>query len=88
MYHDIFINLDANFILKSDKTSQANYLSTLCKSGIISIDEARQQLGLNSRGGTCNDLIIPFTNIDSNKVNKTEEDTTQENKNNLQKEDE
>ena len=86
--HDIFINLDANFILKSDKTSQANYLSTLCKSGIISIDEARQQLGLNSRGGTCNDLIIPFTNIDSNKVNKTEEDTTQENKNNLQKEDE
>lgn len=65
---ELYIDLDDNYLIKSDKTSQANYLSVLTK-GIMSINEARQQLGLNEVEG-CDDLIIPYTNIDNNTINK------------------
>lgn len=64
----LFIDLDDNFILRSDKTSQANYLSTLKNAGIITINEARHQLGLNPMEG-CDVLMVNFTNIDSNIIN-------------------
>lgn len=69
---DLYIDLDDSYLIKSDKTSQANYLSTLTK-GIMSINEARHQLGLNSVDGA-DDLIIPYTNIDSNTINKAKEE--------------
>lgn len=68
-----YIDLDSNFILKSDKSTQANFISTLVKNGIMTINEGRMQLGLNPKDG-CDDLIIPFTNINSNKVNQDNED--------------
>jgi HK97 family phage portal protein len=64
----LYVDLDENFILRSDKTSQANYLNTLVKGGILTPNEARQQLGLNAIDG-CNDLIIPYSDISQNKVN-------------------
>ena len=63
----LYIDLDAGFILKSDKTSQSNYLSTLVKGGIMTINEAREQLGLNPMDGG-DDLIIPYTNLDQNTI--------------------
>lgn len=65
---DLYIDLDANFILKSDKSTQANYLSTLKNAGIITINEARQQLGLNNVDGG-DQLMVNFTNIENNKIN-------------------
>ena len=65
----LYIDLDETFILKSDKTSESNYLSTLVSNGIITINEARRQLGYNPVDG-CDDLIIPYTDINQNKVNK------------------
>lgn len=65
----LYIDLDETFILKSDKTSESNYLSTLVSNGIITINEARRQLGYNPIDG-CDDLIIPYTDINQNKVNK------------------
>jgi hypothetical protein len=53
-------------------------LSTLVGKGIITINEARHQLGLNPMDGG-DELIIPFTNIDDNKINnKNTEDTQNE----------
>lgn len=76
---NLFIDLDENYIVKSDKQSQANYLSTLVGKGIMTINEARHQLGLNPMEGG-DDLIIPFTNINDNKINNknTEEDKDEE----------
>lgn len=65
---DLYIDLDENYILKSDKSTQANYLATLKNAGIISINEARQQLGLNNVDGG-DQLMVNFTNIDNNKIN-------------------
>lgn len=65
---NLFIDLDENYIVKSDKQSQANYLSTLVSKGILTINEARYQLGLNPLEGG-DDLIIPFTDVNSNKIN-------------------
>lgn len=71
----LYVDFDENHILKSDKQSQANYISTLVKSGVISINEGRELLGLNKMDGA-NDLIIPYSDISQNKVNnKTDNDT-------------
>lgn len=69
---NLYIDLDDNFILKSDKTSQANYLATLKNAGIISTNEARAQLGLNSVDDG-DSLLIPYSDVNQNKVNSQEE---------------
>lgn len=79
----LYIDLDDNFILKSDKQSQANYLTTLKNAGIITINEARQQLGLNPMEN-CDVLMVNYTNIDNNIINK---DRDNKDKNKKDKED-
>lgn len=64
----IRIDLDESHIMFSDKASTANYYSTLTKNGIMTINEARHLLNLQPKEG-CDDLIIPFTDINANKVN-------------------
>lgn len=78
--HGLYIDLDAGFILKSDKNSQANYLKTLVSSGIMTINEARQQLGLNPMEEG-DKLIIPFTDINQNTVGE-QNDNDNDNTNN------
>lgn len=65
----LYIDFDENAILKSDKSSQATYLSTLVSNGIMTPNEARQQLGLNAMEG-CDDLVIPYTDLSQNKINQ------------------
>ena len=74
----IIIDFDEDKIMFSDKTSTANYYSTLVKNGLISINEARIAMGYTEKEG-CDDLIIPYTNISDNKVDAQ---NTEENKNN------
>lgn len=64
---NLYIDLDAGFILKSDKTSQANYLTNLVKGGIMTVNEARLQVGLNPIDGG-DKLIIPFTDLSQNTI--------------------
>lgn len=71
---DLYIDLDAGFILKSDKSSQASYLNTLVGGGIMTINEARQQLGLNPMDGG-DDLRIAYSDAEQNKINQTKQDT-------------
>lgn len=72
----LYIDLDDNYIIKSDKASQAEYLSKLTSNGIITVNEARKHLGLNPiEGGDT--LQIPYTNINDNiiggnNINKSE----------------
>lgn len=39
------INLDEKALLRTDKSTQANYYSTLINSGILSVNEARKEMG-------------------------------------------
>ena len=68
----VFIDFDEDKIMFSDKSSTANYLTTLTKNGLISINEARKSLGYVEKDG-CDELIIPFTDINANKVNGSDE---------------
>lgn len=62
-----FIDFDENHIMFADKAATANYYSTLVSSGILSINEARHNLGYKPiDGGDKN--VIPFTNLEQNTV--------------------
>ena len=74
---NLYIDLDAGFILKSDKSSQATYLNTLVGGGIMSINEARLQLGLNPVDGG-DDLRIAYSDANQNKSNQQENDDNQD----------
>lgn len=70
-----YIDLDEDIIIKSDRQSYANYLSSLVKGGIITINEARELLGYHPvSGGDKN--IIPFTDVNQNDIsNKNNAET-------------
>lgn len=71
---NIRIDFDESFLIKSDKSVQANYLNTLVSGGIMSINEARASLGLNPIEGG-DKVIIPFTDISQNTIGETEGET-------------
>ena len=52
-------------------TTLSNYYSTLVGCGIITIDEARKQLGFNPfNDGYSNKILIPYTKISDNVINQ------------------
>lgn len=71
---NVRIDFDESFLIKSDKSVQANYLNTLVSGGIMSINEARASLGLNPIEGG-DKVIIPFTDISQNTIGETEGNT-------------
>ena len=69
-----YIDLDEKYLMTTDQQGKANYLSTLKMSGVISTNEARKMIGLAPvEDGDA--LIIPYTSIESNKVNGNTENT-------------
>lgn len=84
-----YIDIAEEDIVRSDKQSQVNYLSTLVDKGIISRNEARKQLGYAPVEGG-DELIVAYTDINQNKISgdrqeseeiyKTEEDKNTEDK--------
>lgn len=72
----LYIDLDENFILRSDKSSQASYLNTLKQAGIITTNEARQQLGLNPIDGG-DKLMIAYSDVDQNTVGEQNTNTSE-----------
>lgn len=70
------VDLDQNSILAIDKEKQANYLTNLVKNGIATANEARAVLGL-PKMDNADDLVIPYTSIQDNKVNGDTEKNTE-----------
>ena len=80
-----FVDLDENYILANDAEKQANEITTLTNSGIITPNEARKRLGLPPvEGGDA--LVIPFTKIKDNTIGGTGD--AKEDKNNVEQENE
>lgn len=73
------VDFDEDKIMFSDKQSTANYLTTLTKNGIISINEARISLGYSEKEGL-DENFIPYTDINQNTINgkQGEEDKPEE----------
>ena len=62
---------DSESILRTNKTALADYYTKLVKNGLMTANEARLQLGLPSIDGA-DSLIIPFTDVNQNTINKDE----------------
>ena len=80
-----FVDLDENYILANDAEKQANEITTLTNSGIITPNEARKRLGLPPVDGG-DALVIPFTKIEDNTIGGSGD--TNEDKNNVEQENE
>ena len=80
-----FVDLDENTILANDAEKQANEVTTLTNSGIITPNEARKRLGLPPVDGG-DALVIPFTKIEDNTIGGTGD--ANEDKNNVEQENE
>ena len=64
---DYVIDLDENHAMIADKSATSNYLKTLTSAGILSINEARHQIGYRPiEGGDKH--IIPFTDLSQNTI--------------------
>lgn len=69
----IVINIDESYFIKSDKSVQASYYTQLVKSGLISRNEARKQLGFAPiNDPECDKLIIPYTDLSQNIIGDTD----------------
>ena len=79
---DLYIDLDENFILKSDKTSQASYLSTLVSNGIMTPNEARQQLGFNAIEGG-DKIMVAYSKVEDNTIGEQNDRTTTDDNGNM-----
>lgn len=62
---------DSESILRTNKTALADYYTKLVTNGLMTANEARQQLGLPAIDGA-DSLIIPFTDVNQNTINKDE----------------
>ena len=61
------VNLDENYLLRIDKSTQATYYSTMIKNGIMCINEVRDDMGLSPiKGG--DQHIIPWTDLNKNVI--------------------
>lgn len=80
-----FVDLDENYILANDAEKQANEITTLTNSGIITPNEARNRLGLPPVDGG-DALVIPFTKIEDNTIGGAGD--AKEDKNNVEQENE
>ena len=72
------IDLDENSILRMSKSAQAAFFSSMTERGILSINEARSELGYESIGEQGDKHIIAYTDIEQNTINNSD---TQEEEN-------
>ena len=71
------IILETNEILRTDKSAQAQYYSTMLSNGIMSINEIRKELGYNPVDGA-DDLVLPYTDLSQNTIGNNKEQNTNE----------
>ena len=71
---NIRIDVDEKFLMmRGDMKTTSEYLTKLTAGGIMTINEARGQLGLSPVEGG-DEIIMPYTKIEDNKINNSKED--------------
>lgn len=68
-----FINLQETAILRTDKSSQADYYTKLLEKGVLSINEVRKSLGYNEIEGG-DEHIIAYSDPDQNAIDNNDDE--------------
>lgn len=68
---DYIIDLDERELLRTGQEKQANYLKTLTSGGLMTINEARDILGLCEMEN-CDKLLLPYSDVSQNTINTSE----------------
>lgn len=69
---NIEIRLDESYLLRTDKTAQASYYSTMLDKGVFCINEVRRELGFTPiEGGDVH--TIAYTKVEDNKISSDNE---------------
>lgn len=80
--NNYYIDVQEEDIIKGDKQSQVNYLTTLCEKGILTVNEVRESLGYGPVEGG-DKLTVAYTKVDDNIIsdtsNSNSENQTEEN---------
>ena len=76
---NLSIKLDTAELIKTDKTAESSYYSTMLQNGIMCINEVRHALGLSPISGG-DKHVIPYTNLDQNQINNKEDKSETDNK--------
>ena len=63
----IFIDFNENELLRTNKQSTASFLQTLTNAGIITRNEAREMLGLNTKDGA-DILSVSYPDVNQNTI--------------------
>lgn len=75
-----YVDIDETELLKGDRVSLADYYTKLVSNAIITVDEAREQLGWNPFGTDySSSLMIPYTDISQNVLGNKDNTEEQEN---------
>lgn len=74
---NLFIDLDETTLLSADKQAMSNYISSLTRNGIITINEARKMLDLNPVENG-DQLFIPYTDLAQNTINTNNDESEPE----------
>lgn len=64
---NVYIDLDERELLRTDMNSSAEYYTKLVAGGIITVNEARENLGFNKVEGA-DELTIAYTDISQNSI--------------------
>ena len=75
---NVEIDIDESYLMKGDEQSESDYLTKLVSGGIMTINEARNRLGLNNVDGG-DDIIMPYTKIEDNKLSMADNNDIKEN---------
>lgn len=74
---DLKINLDENYLLRIDKSTQASYYQTMLTNGVLCINEVRNDMGLSPiEGGDVH--TIAYSDVSQNTINKPKEENNTE----------
>ena len=66
---ELYINLDEAYLMRTDKTAQAQYYQTLLNCGVLSINEVRKEMGFAPvDGGDAH--IIPYNDTNKSKISE------------------
>lgn len=77
---NLSIILETNEILRTDKQAQSQYYTSLINSGVLSINEARKELGYNGIGEDGDKHIIAYTDIEQNTIENNDNDNREDDK--------
>lgn len=83
----IYIDIDEEIVIRMDKNSLANYVGNLVTKGIMTVNEAREKLGLPWKDGA-DDLVTYYNNHNTNNEEDVDTNNTLYKNNNKENEEE